>query len=110
MSAEQIGLAYFVYSVLCAGAGGFVASLKGRNVAQWVLLSFLLGVIGILIVASLAEKDSSGNVSDSTGHGSKVKCKECGKYWHAQALKDGICTVCHRRRLNLKLKRPSHPA
>src|SRR5262245_48652639 len=109
MSTAQIGLAYLVYSVLCAGAGGYVASLKNRNVAQWVLISFVLGVIGILIVASLAEAEQGAQASDKTDQGSKVMCKECGKYWHPQSLKDGICNVCHRRRLNLKLKRPTHP-
>jgi hypothetical protein len=109
MSAEQIGIAYLVYSVLCAGAGGFVASLKNRNLGQWILISFLLGVIGIVIVAALPEREPSSE-SSGTDHGSKVMCKECGKYWDSRALKDGVCTTCHRRRLNLKLKRPSHPA
>ena len=109
MSLEQIGIAYLVFSVLCAGAGGFVASLKGRNVGQWILISFFLNLIGIVIVAALPEREA-GSESSAVERGSKVMCKECGKYWDARALKDGICTVCHRRRLNLKLKRPSHPA
>lgn len=109
MTGEQIAITYVVYCVLCAGAGGFVASLKNRSVGQWMLLSFLLGVMGILILAALPEKQA-GTDEGGSGHGSRVLCKECGKLWHPNALKNGVCNACQRRRLNLKLKGPSRPA
>jgi hypothetical protein len=104
MTTEQIAVAYVVYSALCAGAGGFLASIKNRNIGQWILISFLLVVIGILIVAALPEQESAAGQAERADHGSKVQCKQCGKHWHPSALKDGICNVCHRHRLNLKLK------
>ncbi|MCY2927236.1 MAG: GYF domain-containing protein [Planctomycetota bacterium] len=44
---------WLMVSFVTAVIGGIVASAKGRNVVAWVVLGFLFGLIGVLIVCCL---------------------------------------------------------
>lgn len=61
---ENVLLVFVVYGLVFGICCGWLASQKGRSVSNWFITGFLLGIIGLLLIAfapaQTVEKSSQG--------------------------------------------------
>jgi hypothetical protein len=81
-----------------AALTGYVASQKGRDVASWVIISFILPLLGLIALAALPAVGRSQQAAlvtqpEDVGEMTK-KCPECAETIKLEAR---VCKHCHYR-------------
>lgn len=87
---------YLVVWLIAAGVCAYFASKKGRSVAGWFVLGFLLPVVALVILWVLPslgfDDDKSQEIARKFGVSSKYrKCPACAELVQREALKCKHC-------------------
>ena len=89
------GVFLIVLSIIFPCITGVLASKKGKNVAFWVLLSFLIGLLAIIILAFSQDETKrkrsipSNFYTVSSAISAKRMCMKCGN-----TLTGPVCDMC----------------
>lgn len=81
---------YVILWIVCGFIAGAIAQSKGQSIGGALVLGFLLGPIGILIVA-LSSRNTEALEQSQLAKGEVKKCPHCGEMIRPEAT---ICRYC----------------
>jgi hypothetical protein len=84
-------IAFFV-ALVCGAIGANIGSDSG-NEGQGFAWGFLLGPLGLIIIAVISSSDTQGRGRQQVASGTKKQCPACMEFIHVEA---SVCPHCRR--------------